>query len=213
MRNAFDGPCPGGVLEIGMGTCTAANRRLEESRHGDGKIRFPGLEHDSVRLSLVGLARVGYAASVLRASCVAVGIALASCGGNPGPRREPAADEVTQYHNHASRDGLYVAPALSKTAAAKLRLDASFRAKMQGPTLAQPLYVEKGPQGKAAFIVATERNTVYAFDADSGDVLWQTPPLGEPVLLAALPCGNIDPLGITGTPFVDVCPAISTSTR
>lgn len=141
---------------------------------------------------------------MLRAGCVALGVALAGCGGHPEPRTDPAADSVIQYHQHANRAGLYIAPALTTGAAANLHIDTSFTAKVLGPTLAQPLYVQKGPQGMAAFIVATEQNVVYAFDADSGSVLWQTPPLGEPVQRADLPCGNIVPLGITGTPYIDV---------
>ena len=37
--------------------------------------------------------------------------------------------------------------------------------------------------------------------------------LGPPVALSALPCGNIDPLGITGTPVIDERRRRSISTR
>lgn len=49
---------------------------------------------------------------------------------------------------------------------------------------------------------ATENDTVYALDLKTGRVLWQTH-VGDPVPGSALPCGNIDPSGITGTPVVD----------
>ncbi len=49
-------------------------------------------------------------------------------------------------------------------------------------------------------IVATENNTVY--EVRNNTVIWQRH-LGTPVRLANLPCGNIDPLGITGTPAYD----------
>ncbi len=39
-------------------------------------------------------------------------------------------------------------------------------------------------------------------DAKSGNQLW-TRSLGRPVALSTQPCGNIDPLGITGTPVID----------
>jgi outer membrane protein assembly factor BamB len=52
-------------------------------------------------------------------------------------------------------------------------------------------------------IVATENNTVYALDAPSGSTLWHVN-LGAPVPQTQLPCGDIDPTGITGTPVVDV---------
>lgn len=51
-------------------------------------------------------------------------------------------------------------------------------------------------------IVATEQNTVYAFDATTGATRW-TRHLHAPVSRSSLPCGNIDPLGITGTPVYD----------
>jgi outer membrane protein assembly factor BamB len=51
-------------------------------------------------------------------------------------------------------------------------------------------------------IVATERNDVYALDATTGAAVWHVN-LGPPVPLANLPCGNIDPLGVTGTPYLD----------
>jgi outer membrane protein assembly factor BamB len=49
-------------------------------------------------------------------------------------------------------------------------------------------------------IAATENDTVYA--VRDGRTVWSAH-LGAPVPLSALPCGNIDPLGITGTPVVD----------
>lgn len=50
-------------------------------------------------------------------------------------------------------------------------------------------------------VVATEHDSVYGLD-DSGRQLWRTA-LGSPATGADLPCGNIDPLGITGTPVFD----------
>jgi outer membrane protein assembly factor BamB len=51
-------------------------------------------------------------------------------------------------------------------------------------------------------IAATEHNTVYALAAADGHVMWSAS-LGQPVPGSDLPCGNIDPLGITGTPAYD----------
>jgi outer membrane protein assembly factor BamB len=50
-------------------------------------------------------------------------------------------------------------------------------------------------------VVATENDTVYAFDR-TGRQIWRTH-LGAPSLATERPCGNIDPLGITGTPVFD----------
>ncbi len=51
-------------------------------------------------------------------------------------------------------------------------------------------------------VVATERNAVVGLDRRNAQ-LWRTV-LGSPARDSELPCGNIDPLGITGTPVVDV---------
>ena len=51
-------------------------------------------------------------------------------------------------------------------------------------------------------LVATENDSAYALDPLTGHVLWRAH-LGTPVPLSTLPCGNIDPLGITSTPVVD----------
>jgi FG-GAP-like repeat/PQQ-like domain len=50
-------------------------------------------------------------------------------------------------------------------------------------------------------IVATENNTVYSLSAADGSVQWFRH-LGTP-RTHNFPCGNIDPLGITGTPVID----------
>jgi outer membrane protein assembly factor BamB len=51
-------------------------------------------------------------------------------------------------------------------------------------------------------IAATENDTVYGLDLATGRRVWQRH-LGTPAPLSSLPCGNIDPLGITGTPAYD----------
>jgi outer membrane protein assembly factor BamB len=53
-------------------------------------------------------------------------------------------------------------------------------------------------------IVMTESNNVYALDAITGAVIWQRN-VGVPVI-SGLPCGNISPLGITGTPVSILVP-------
>jgi outer membrane protein assembly factor BamB len=51
-------------------------------------------------------------------------------------------------------------------------------------------------------VVATEHDTVVAVQAGTGRVQWSTT-LGQPIPGGDLPCGNIDPSGITGTPVID----------
>jgi len=110
---------------------------------------------------------------------------------------------VSQHHDDAARSGFYVDPAFTHSAAAQLKRDLSFNGAVAGNVYAQPLYIEGGPGGKAMIIVVTESNNVYALDAVDGTVIWHDN-VGTPVRLANLPCGNIDPLGITGTPIVDL---------
>ena len=107
---------------------------------------------------------------------------------------------VTQEHNNLSRNGLYVDSAFTPSAAANVTRDLNFDGTISGNVYAQPLYVEGGPGGRAKVIVVTESNSVYALDAITGTVIWNRN-VGAPVT-SGLPCGNISPLGITGTPVV-----------
>ncbi len=109
---------------------------------------------------------------------------------------------VTQHHNHDSRDGFYIDPAFTQAAAVGLRRDLGFNGTISGNVYAQPLYVENRTTGTAMVIVATESNNVYALDGSTGLVIWQGN-YGTPIT-SGLPCGNINPLGITGTPIVDL---------
>ena len=67
---------------------------------------------------------------------------------------------------------------------------------LDGQVYAQPLVVG------SSVIVATENNTVYALDAVTGRPRWARH-LAAPVPGSTLPCGNIEPSGITGTPVAD----------
>jgi hypothetical protein len=110
---------------------------------------------------------------------------------------------VTQYHNHPSRDGLYIDSAFTPAAAANLTRDLNFDGTISGQVYAQPLYIEGGPGGRAMVIAVTESNNVYALDAVNGSIIWQLS-VGAPVPANDLACTKIDPLGITGTPIVDL---------
>jgi hypothetical protein len=108
---------------------------------------------------------------------------------------------VTQEHNNPSRDGLYIDAAFTPAAAAGLTRDLNFDGTISGNVYAQPLYIEGGPSGPM-IIAVTESNNIYALNANTGAVIWQRN-VGTPVT-SGLPCGNINPLGITGTPVVDL---------
>lgn len=75
-------------------------------------------------------------------------------------------------------------------------LATAFHVNLDGAVYGSPIVVG------SLLLVATENNTVYALDAASGQRRWARH-LATPVRLSSLPCGNIDPLGITGTPVFD----------
>ena len=81
--------------------------------------------------------------------------------------RTNAQVNVTQYHNHSSRDGLYIDSAFTPSAAANLARDLNFDGTIVGGVYTQPLYIE-GPGGRATIIAVTESNNVYALDAVNG---------------------------------------------
>src|SRR4026207_476267 len=110
---------------------------------------------------------------------------------------------VTQFHNHDSRDGLYVDSAFTPNAAANLTRDLNFDGTIVGNVYAQPLYIEGGPGGRAMVIAVTLSNNVYALDAVDGSIIWQRN-AGPPVSAADLCNPKFDPVGIIGTPIVDL---------
>src|SRR4030095_12722360 len=89
------------------------------------------------------------------------------------------------------------------SAAVNLTRDLKFDGTIVGNVYAQPLYIENAPGGKAMIVVATESNNVYALDAGNGTIIWQRN-VGEPVSADDLVCTKLDPMGITGTPIVDL---------
>jgi len=100
------------------------------------------------------------------------------------------AADWTMYHRDSARRG-YVADASDPR-----QLTQAWHAALEGGVYAEPLVVN------GHVIVATEADTLYSLDAHTGQVQWHTH-VGSPVALSQLPCGNIDPLGITGTPVYD----------
>src|SRR5882724_28509 len=109
---------------------------------------------------------------------------------------------VTQEHNNPSRDGVYIDAAFTSSAAANLVRDLNFNGTISGNVYAQPLYIEGGTNGPM-IIAVTESNNVYALDATTGLPIWSRTDIG-PAVTSGLPCGNINPAGITGTPVVDL---------
>ena len=135
-----------------------------------------------------------------RLSCIVAIFVACLCG---VVARAGTQVNVTQEHNNPSRDGVYVDAAFTPSAAANLTRDLGFDGTISGHVYAQPLYIEGGKNGPM-IIAVTESNNVYALNATTGTVIWQRTDIGPSVPLSSLPCGNIDPVGITGTPVVDL---------
>lgn len=110
----------------------------------------------------------------------------ASTGATTGAA-DPAPRDWPTYHGDAARTGVHPgmpAPSGRPRVVASLKLDAA--------VYASPIVVG------GTVVVATENNSLYAFTTD-GRQLWRRA-FGDPARRSDLPCGNIDPSGITGTP-------------
>lgn len=116
--------------------------------------------------------------------------------------QDPAQDNVLTYHGSPDRRGNFIVPGLTWQRAKSLHLDEKFHARVVGNVYAQPLHWHAAGSNLGVLLVATEENNVHALDATTGDAIW-TRSLGRPVARSALRCGNISPLGITGTPVID----------
>jgi PQQ-like domain len=118
--------------------------------------------------------------------------AVTSGAGSASPSSAPVAPSGTDwptYHGDAQRTG--VAPGF----AAPSRLTVAAAIKLDAAVYASPIVAG------GITVVATENDSVYGLDT-SGRQLWRTH-LGEPARSDDLPCGNIDPSGITATPVYD----------
>jgi outer membrane protein assembly factor BamB len=138
-----------------------------------------------------------------------LGLALAppGCSSHPSPAattvgKPPASATPTQqpavtgggwptYHADLKRTGLDPSGTVWTTVKRQWESET-----LDGDIYAEPLVI--GEQ----VIVATENDSLYSLDLSTGSVIWRTH-LGDPVPGNSLPCGNIDPSGITGTPVAD----------
>ncbi|HEY3810510.1 MAG TPA: PQQ-binding-like beta-propeller repeat protein, partial [Acidimicrobiales bacterium] len=139
-----------------------------------------------------------------------VAMSLAACGGANHPKSVRATPTTTGAVPTSSTRMAAPAPAAWVTYgqdSARHGVDSSAppvgevrplwtSSKLDGAVYAEPLVVG------SAVIVATEDDSVYALDATTGSLRWMRH-LATPVAGSTLPCGNIDPSGITGTPVAD----------
>src|SRR5580658_54813 len=116
---------------------------------------------------------------------------------------------VLQHHADGTRGGFYVDPAFTKKAIPGLESLPGFRATLTSSVFSQVLFLQNGAKGTDALYIVDEANDVIALDADTGAEIWKTN-LGTPEPQSAgptfegSPCGTVWPLGITGTPIIDL---------
>ena len=101
-----------------------------------------------------------------------------------------SANDWTTYHQNNARTGAI------ENVPDPSHLDKAWSVTLDGAVYAEPLVV------KGRVIVVTEGDSLYSLNGHTGQVIWHTN-VGTPVPQSTLPCGDIDPLGITGTPVYD----------
>lgn len=124
-------------------------------------------------------------------------------GAASGPLDEAAAAttaSVPERNNHPNRDGVFVQPTLTRARAQTMVRDLTFDGTISGNVFASPLFVDGNP---GVFVIATENNQVSVLSETTGKPVWQRS-YGQPAGATGAGCGNITPLGITGTPTIDL---------
>jgi hypothetical protein len=145
--------------------------------------------------------------SHLRLVCVGIAFTIGCSStdktdaGSPGTAGASGASVLTR-NNHETRDGFFIQPTLTKAVAATMALDPTFNATFVGAMWASPLYMENGPGGKGAFIVAATNDNVYALDEATGATVWMHS-IGAAPAKSGAGCGDVAPVGITSTPVID----------
>jgi outer membrane protein assembly factor BamB len=120
------------------------------------------------------------------------------------------AQDVLTWHNDNARTGQN----LGETALTLQNVNPGtfgklFTIRVDGKVDAEPLYVAriKIPHKgiRSVLFVATEHDSLYALDADSGEQLWRVRLLQRSEVPSSVHCGQIAPeIGITATPVIDL---------
>lgn len=122
--------------------------------------------------------------------------------GSSGVGALAAAGDWPTYHRSGARDG-------NDTVSSPFN---SIQQQWMSATLDGHIYAEPLVVGNQV-IVATENNSIYSLDATTGSPTWAAAPhFGTPVTVSGNSkfggCGNVSPLGITGTPVVDTAAGV-----
>jgi outer membrane protein assembly factor BamB len=115
--------------------------------------------------------------------------ASAASSATTAPTTGAAADWPTYHHDPARTGRVSTGPG------------PSVHRVWSSPALDGDVYAEP-VVANGIIVTATENDSVFGFASDTGAQRWKTH-LGEPIPGNQLPCGNIDPSGITSTPAID----------
>ncbi|HSZ15713.1 MAG TPA: hypothetical protein VK764_01345 [Terracidiphilus sp.] len=147
----------------------------------------------------------GISGSLTHTAPIAVTV---SAAGSTPPATTSGVD-VTTYHFDVGRTGLNPSEAALTTSNVTSATFGLLRTlPVDGKVDAQPLYLSGltiGGQSHNVVYAATENDSVYAFDADSGSQLWKTSIFGTGETTSGdQGCSQITPqIGITSTPVID----------
>ena len=129
---------------------------------------------------------------------------------NPSPGQPGTALDVTTYHNDQARTSQNLNEAtLTPSNVNVTNFGKTGFLPVDGKVDAQPLYLSKlnipGKGTHNLLYIATEHDSVYAFDADNGTTLWKVSLLGANETTSdARNCSQVIPeIGITATPVID----------
>ncbi len=160
--------------------------------------------------------------------CTAASLLLTACGGGNGNANMPdaaapiitaepspqsgtthTATDVVTYKDDLNRSGQNLTESTLTPANVNSSSFGLLRVlSVDGKVDAQPLYLSQYSLGAATHnvvFVATEHDSVYAFDADTGTQLWHVSLLGSgEAPSGAHNCGQVIPqIGVTSTPVID----------
>jgi outer membrane protein assembly factor BamB len=155
--------------------------------HGEAGHRRAGALVGLLALTAAGCSGSARPAPSATPAASASATAPAAPSSTPAGGAAGAAPDWPAYHGDASHSGRSASmPGVrgSPKVIESIKLD--------GAVYASPIAVD------GVIVVATENDSVYAFDTH-GKQLWHVS-AGSPSPAYQRPCGNIDPLGITGTP-------------
>ena len=157
---------------------------------------------------------------------LAASVALAACGGNgaattaaapaapmasppPPASSAPVPTDVLTYKNDLSRSGQNLTESTLTPANVTASSFGLLRVlPVDGKVDAQPLYISQlsvsGAMRSVVF-AATENDSVYAFDANTGSILWQVSLLAAGETVSDMrDCTQVSPqIGVTSTPVID----------